>query len=198
MDNIESRLNDLVRRAILSGASKAAIISADTISAEDDLANLCREPQCRNYGLSPSCPPHVSGPSGFKKLLQNIKHAIVVRIEMPSAILFSDERRDILKLLHEIVASVEQAAIKTGFTDSKAFAGSSCKKIFCHEHTACRVIANNAHCRNPQSARPSMSGYGINVSKLMQAAGWPSDINMRQKEAKEESMSWVAGLILIG
>lgn len=194
-------LDQLVQLAIQSGASKAAILSIDDISAEEKLANLCREPQCRNYGLSPSCPPHVSGPAGFKKFLKNKKHAIVIRIDLLSAILFSDQRREVMQLLHEIVAGVEQAAVNMGFTESKAFAGSSCKEIFCREHAACRVISNNGKCRNPQSARPSMSGYGINVSRLMAAAGWPSKINLRHDKhdkTDDESMSWVAGLIIIG
>jgi len=191
-------LYQLVQLAIQSGASRAGIISVENISAEDDLAALCRKPQCKNYGLSASCPPYVSGPAGFKKLLENMEHAIVVRIDIPSAILFSNERLDVMRLLHEIVAGVEHAAVNMGFKDSKAFAGSSCKEIFCREYAECRVISNNGKCRNPQSARPSMSGYGINVSKLMAAAGWPSKINMHQDETNEESMSWVAGLILIG
>lgn len=191
-------LEQLVQLAIRSGASKAAIISTDDISVEENLANLCRNPQCRNYGLSSSCPPHVSGPAGFRKYLKNKKNAIVIRIDLLSTVLFSDQRREIMQLLHEIVAGIEQAAVTMGFTDSKAFAGSSCKEIFCHDHAECRVISNNGKCRNPQSARPSMSGYGINVSKLMEAAGWPLKINNRQDETGDEPMSWVAGLIIIG
>ena len=103
-----------------------------------------------------------------------------------------------MQLLHEIVASVEQAAVSIGFKDSQAFAGGSCKEIFCYEHAACRVISNSGKCRNPQSARPSMSGYGINVSKLMAAAGWSLEINMQKDKTNGESMSWVAGLIIIG
>ncbi len=193
-----SYLDQLLQLATLSGASRAGIISVDDISAEDNLANLCIEPQCKDYGLSPSCPPHVSGPAGFRKFLKNKKHAIVIRIDLFSSILFSDQHREVMQLLHEIVAGVEIAAVDMGFKDSKAFAGGSCKKIFCYEHTVCRVISNNGKCRNPQSARPSMSGYGINVSKLMAAVGWSSKMNMQKDKTDDESMSWVAGLILIG
>lgn len=192
------QLDQLIKLAIQSGASMAESIPVGNISAEEDLADLCRKPQCRNYGLGAGCPPHVSGPSGFRKLLENMKHAIVIRIDVPSSILFSDQRHDIVKLLHEIGANVELSAVEMGFTFSRAFAGSSCKKIFCHEHSECRVIANNGKCRNPETARPSMSGYGINVSKLMKAAGWSSKIDMNHAGPDSESMSWVAGLILIG
>ncbi len=196
--DINSHLDHLLRLAIQSGASRAGIIPVEEISAEEDLAILCRKPQCRNYGLAANCPPHVSGPSGFKKLLENMQHAIVIRIDVPSSILFSDQRHDIMKLLHEVAANIEQSAVEMGFTFSKAFAGSSCKKIFCHEHATCRVISENGKCRNPQSARPSMSGYGINVSKLMTSAGWSSKMDMQQDKTGDESMSWVAALIIIG
>jgi predicted metal-binding protein len=196
--DINSILDHLLMLAAQSGASRAGIIPVEAISAEEDLANLCRKPQCKNYGLAASCPPHVSGPPEFRKLLEKMLHAIVIRIDIPSSILFSDQRHDIMKLLHETAAKIEQSAFEMGFTHSKAFAGSSCKKIFCHEHAACQVISGNGKCRNPQSARPSMSGYGINVSKLMASAGWPSKITKQQGETDEDSMSWVAGLILIG
>jgi predicted metal-binding protein len=127
-DKISWMLKKLIKQASQSGASGAAAISASDISVEDDLAKLCREPQCESYGLSTSCPPHVSGPSGFRKLLKKFKHAIVIKIDVPLEILFSSERRDIMKLLHEIAAGIEQAAVKTGYHSSKAFAGGSCKK----------------------------------------------------------------------
>ena len=196
MNSLLYQLDQLVQLAIQSGASKAAIISTDDISTEERLANLCKEPQCKNYGLSLSCPPHVSGPAGFRKFLNNKTHAIVIRIDLLSSILFSEQRREVMQLLHEIVAGVEQVAVSMGFKNSQAFAGSSCKEIFCYEHAECRVILNNGECRHPQSARPSMSGYGINVSKLMKAAGW--SMNIQKNKTDEESMSWVAGLIIIG
>jgi len=116
--------------AFRSGASGAAAISASDISVEDDLAKLCRKPRCESYGLSTSCPPYVSGPSGFRELLKSFKHGIVIKIDVPLEILLSSERSDIMKLLHEIAAGIEQAAVKTGYPASKAFAGGSCKKSF--------------------------------------------------------------------
>jgi hypothetical protein len=43
-----------------------------------------------------------------------------------------------------------------------------------------------------------MSGFGINVSELMKACGWPGNIKTSQAEAAADPMSWVAGLILVG
>jgi len=59
-------------------------------------------------------------------------------------------------------------------------------------------LSEGFECRHPQHARPSMSGFGINVSELMKSCGWSSEINVREGESDSEYMSWVAGLILIG
>jgi len=191
-------LRKLVRFAYSLGASDVQTISSGDIIVENNLANLCREPQCENYGLSLSCPPHVSGPSGFRKLQKSLKHAVVVRIIVPSAMLFSDERWELMRLLHEVVAAIEQAAVGMGYSDSKAFAGGSCKKSFCHDYAGCRIVSEGGECRHPQHARPSLSGFGINVSKLMKVCGWSADINTREAESGADSMSWVAGLIMVG
>ncbi len=191
-------LKELIKQASQSGASGAAAISASDISVEDDLAKLCREPQCESYGLSTSCPPHVSGPSGFRDLLKKFKHAIVIKIDVPLEILLSSERSDIMRLLHEIVAGIERAAVKTGYTSSKAFAGGSCKKIFCHDYEGCRVLTEGGECRNPRHARPSMSGFGVNVSKLMKVAGWTMNSYTREADPDKTSTAPICGLILIG
>jgi len=114
-DKTDRRLKKLIQLACRSGASGATAISAGDISVEDDLANLCREPRCESYGLATSCPPYVSGPSGFWELLKKFKHAIVIKIDVPLDILLSSERRDVMKLLHEIVAGIEKTAVKTGY-----------------------------------------------------------------------------------
>jgi predicted metal-binding protein len=196
-DEMESDLKELIALAYSSGASDAKVISPDNISVEDNLANFCNEVQCKNYGLAPSCPPHVSGPSGFRRLQKSARYAIALRIAVPSAALFSDEREEIMRLLHEVTAGVEQAAIKAGYPGSKAFAGGSCKANFCYDHADCRVLSEGGECRYPKYARPSMSGFGINVSELMKVCGWPADIKVHEAETDAGSMSWVAGLILI-
>ncbi|MFA4916316.1 MAG: DUF2284 domain-containing protein [Syntrophales bacterium] len=197
-DKTDLGLGKLVRLACSSGASDAKMISSSDISVEDFLASLCNKDQCENYGLSMSCPPHVSGPSEFRKLQQVLKQAIAVRIVVPSAALFSDERKKIMRSLHEVVSGVERAAVETGYFDSKAFAGGSCKELFCYDHSSCRILSKGDECRYPKYARPSMSGFGINVSELMKACGWSADINTIEAVSNTDSMSWVAGLILIG
>lgn len=187
----------LIRQACLAGASEVRMLSPAEIVVEDALVRFCSEPRCENYGLSPSCPPHVAGPVGFERLRQKSRTSLVVRLEIPSSVLFSSERKEVMRLLHEIVAGLELAAIDLGYSGSKAFAGGSCKDLFCQEHLCCRVVERQEPCRNPRSARPSMSGFGINVGKMMEAAGWSAAKNIPSMDPEAESMTWVAGLVMI-
>lgn len=196
-NKIQTNLEALMQLACRLGASDAAVIPTSEISVEDDLATLCQEPQCENYGLSTSCPPHVAGPGGFRKLQKKHQHAVFFKIEVPSEILLSSQRREVFQLLHEIAADIEQAAVKMGYSQSKAFAGGSCKNLFCRDHIDCRVVAEGGACRNPHRARPSMSGFGINVSKLMESAGWHMDRITRDTDPDDVPLGSVCGLVLV-
>lgn len=196
--NSPNGISELIERARLAGASDAAVIDAGDIIVEEDLANLCREPRCQNYGLSPSCPPHVAGPAGFRKWLAEYRQALVIKIDVPSEVLLSSERREVMQLLHEIAADIELAAVKMGHIQSRAFAGGSCKTIFCREQPDCQVVDQGGKCRNPLKARPSMSGFGINVSRLMQAAGWDLKRAKCNPVADDDATATVTALVLIG
>jgi predicted metal-binding protein len=194
----EQQLAHLIDTAIGLGASDARPIFSSEIRIEEHLASLCSNaPRCENLGLSSSCPPHVQGPSAFRKWQRKSTFSLVVKIDLPTEIMFSIECRGIMQLLHEIVANVEREAIEMGFNETRAFAGGSCKHLFCEDHENCRVITGRGSCRNPDVARPSMSGFGINVTKLVQSAGWPLKMTHPKDASDNKSLSWVAGLILI-
>ncbi len=192
---LDYHLQALIQLALRSGASAARRIPAESISVKDELARLCLDPRCEQYGLSAGCPPYVSGPAGFRKIQAAFAEAIVLKIDVAAEALFSDERRKIMKLLHEAVAAVEQAAFHMGYKNSRGFAGGSCKSLFCSEEADCRVVSGRKGCRYPQSARPSMSGFGIDVGKLMRSAGWSGEKAVAEADS---GLTWVAGLVLVG
>ena len=161
--------------ALEMGASAAEPVPAAAIVVEDQLAGYCLPPQCTGYGTSAKCPPHTCGPDGFRRLCKDYRCALVLKIEVPTAILLSYQRREIYCLLHEIAAEVEKGAKAAGLPRARAFAGGCCKQIFCTDHAACRVLSQGGTCRHSAVSRPSMSGYGINVTRLVAAAGWAMD-----------------------
>ena len=186
----------IVQKAYEFGATAAAVIPAKKITVDNNLAAGCMEPRCENFGMSRNCPPYVSGPAAFKKLLDKFNQTIFFKIDIPSEILFSGDRREIFQLLHQAAAGIEKEAVKAGYSNAQAYAGGSCKDIFCHDHAECHVLSKKGECRNPQYARPSMSGYGISVSKLFEEAGW--DMNpVSQDTDTAIKMSYVCGLVLV-
>jgi len=195
--DVIKKLKKLIQYAHQSGASAVEIISTVDIVVDNNLADLCREPGCKNYGLSKSCPPHVSGPSEFKKHLEKFNQAIFFKIDVPSEILYSSENRELFQLLHEIAAGIEKSAVKMGFADAQAYAGGSCKTIFCHDHPECLVISGKGKCRNPEYARPSMSGFGINVGRLFESAGWTMNWVAHNQDSTTTQMANICGLVLI-
>jgi len=194
----KQKLEHLTQEAIRLGATSSAIISSKEIQVKDDLAAICNgEYTCPNYGLAASCPPYVAGPAGFRKWQKQSKYSITVKIELPTSVMFSDERNGVMQLLHQIVSAVEQKAIEMGCKNSKGFAGGSCKELFCDDQETCCVVAENKPCRHIEVARPSMSGFGIDVTQLMLSSGWPAQRAENKNSADKNDTSWVAGLILL-
>lgn len=187
----------LIRLSLGRGASQAAIIHTRDIVVNDRLAALCRRPECEVYGLAASCPPHVGGPSEFRSLLEEVDRAVVFKIDVPTSILLTEERLPVYRQLHEIAAAIERAAFDQGCPAARAFAGGSCKQIFCRDVEQCPVVTEAGRCRHPDHARPSMSGYGIDVSRLMTAAGWSMRRITRDTSPEAVPMGALTGLVLI-
>ncbi|MDJ0622727.1 MAG: DUF2284 domain-containing protein [Desulfocapsaceae bacterium] len=186
----------LIAVAKQAGASDARFVVPEKLVVDENFAAYCKEPGCPNYGLSLSCPPHVSGPRVMREWLAETEYALAVKMEVPKSVLHSVERLEVMRLLHEIVAEVEHKAVSLGFQQSKSFAGGSCKVLFCGEHGNCQTLSGKQQCRNPRSARPSMSGFGVDVASMMKMAGWDSR-PLADSEGEDDAMSWVAGLVLV-
>lgn len=191
-------LEELIHLALRLGASGAAVVPASEIVVEDRLAELCLKPKCENYGLGPGCPPHVPGPSGFRERIAAVENALIFKIDVPNEVLFSMERREVFRLLHEIAADIENAAVRMGFPHASGYAGGSCKKIFCGDLPDCRVLSGEGECRHPGRAKPSMSGFGIDVGKLMRSGGWTMNWGRKSSDPEAPSMGMVCGMVLLG
>lgn len=190
-------LAELVQEARRLGADAAEILTIENVTVDDSLVNMCRDSKCEFYGVSINCPPHVSGPSGFREIAKDYHQALVFKIDVPTESLMSENRRTFFQRLQEIAAGTEIKAAVLGYAKAKGFAGGSCKDIFCSAHEDCQVLTEGKPCRHPDKARPSMSGYGINVSALTKAAGWEMSRITRDTDPAAVSMAMLCGLILL-
>jgi predicted metal-binding protein len=190
----------LVSSALEMGASLAQILSSSRLDLREDLAALCRT--CPNHGLALNCPPHVGGPARFRQWLQAYGRILFFSIEVETALLLTSQRQDIFRVLHEMSAALEREAAAKGFPKSRAFAGGSCKSVFCSSHNICRALGPEGRCRFPDEARPSMSGFGIDVAALIQAAGWEKQPFLENggndSTVPSSRLSGIYGMVLLG
>ena len=190
----ESR--DLVDYALSHGASRAVVISGNLIRVREELAALCKT--CPNHGQALSCPPHVKGPDTFRQWIKPGSRALVLKIDVAAEILMSTQRHEIYRALHDMAAELETEAKKLGFSDARAFAGGSCKTIFCSSHPDCRALDSSELCRFPEAAKPSMSGFGIDVAALIDSAGWGKESFLENQGLPASDTAGIYGLVLLG
>ncbi len=188
----------LVQQALSLGAHDAAVLQPDQVQVEDRLAAMCADLKCEGYGQSMSCPPCVSGPDGIRARLKQARLVLAFSFEVPKTILHSSQRWELFGLLHETAASLERFARDAGFANSFGLAGGSCKTIFCARHYQCRVVFEGGPCRNPDSARPSMSGFGINVSDLCHKLGWPMESSTSDASSSHVPTALLVGMVVVG
>jgi predicted metal-binding protein len=190
-------IDTLLQHALGLGVSDAKALSANAVSIEDRLADLCKEPRCPGYGQAANCPPHVAKPGAFRKQIEQYEHALVFKFDVPTEILLGDDRHEIARLVHETAASIERLALEAGFRKAEGLAGGSCKQLFCAEYADCRVLRAGGDCRFPDQARPSMSGFGVNVFELARAAGWQMNKITSESSPDDVPMGLMAGMVLI-
>jgi len=194
---LNALLDSLLNLARKSGADDAKIIAPETITIEDEIIDLCRTPFCPGYGQSAHCPPHALKPAAVRKIIEKSRTAVIFKRNVDPQILLSDKKDLEFRKIYEIAADLETYARENGYRESTGFAAGSCLPVFC-KNKACRVIAADQPCRFPALARPSMEAVGINVFKMVKAAGWEIQRITRDSDPDGIPGGVLAGLVLIG
>lgn len=192
---MKDKCDELVELAGRLGASEAVIIPAIKIPVDDRVPEMCQSPRCYGFDQSANCPPHVPGPAWFREFIRGFQKVLVFRIDFPREVLSSYQRVEAFRMLHFLGAEVERQAVGRGCERARAFAGDSCKILFCSEHSRCRIIGEKGECRHPEIARPSMSGFGVEVRSLKRIVGWDSKSNKFDCERKPAES--LVGMVLL-
>ncbi len=191
------RIAELSDHALSLGVSDAKLLSVDRITVEDRFRRQCEEPRCPNFNTSLNCPPHTPSPARFREHLSEYSYALAIKFDVPAGAFHSEGSREVGRLLHETVADLEHYARTLGFEHARGHSSGGCKKTLCHEHAECAALQEGGECRNPATARPSLSGMGVNWHNLSQELGWAM---MRTEDGESGPSSdtvMMAGLVLL-
>src|SRR5665647_1960681 len=169
----EESLRLITDKAVELGAAAACKVDPSAITINPEFVEFCRPPQCDAYGAGGNCPPNVMSTGDFEELLGHYTHAVAFKLEAPMGLLLEEENRfEDIKVLQETTARLERLAVDTGFENARGFAGGSCRRAFCRDEEYCEVIEGTGACRNPDKARPSLSGVGVNFRELNRKLEW--------------------------
>ena len=197
LDNgVNDHLLRLKKEAIALGASDVRIISADAISIEDEIIEMCRPPYCEQYGKSANCPPHVMTPEDARQWIRPYHSALIFKIDVSPRVLFSKQGLEIFKKIFLISARLEELSVEQGHAFSKGLAAGSCKSVFCRD-IPCDALIKGRKCRYPSLARPSMEALGINVFRLAKDVGWEIHAILRKSDPDDIPSAMLAGLLLV-
>ena len=190
---------DLEKLALERGYPEAKVIPVDAVVVEDRVHLRCMI-GCPHYGKSLRCPPHTPSIDEFRKMLNDYRFAMVIKLKkseisnelkakynlnnLEGLDRLQDQYNDLDKISQELwsdffssyknalidLLELERAAFKMGFTFATVFFAGHC--MLCEK---CDV--EKGICCNPMIARFSAESMGINLLKTAENAGMELKFN---------------------
>lgn len=158
-------------RAIKAGFERAMVIQVEDIVTASWARIKCRF-GCENYNTGLKCPPHGLEHNQTRELLSGYSHALILEGHPPG------------KEFHDRLLTLERKAFLEGYYKALAFTAGPCP--------VCTECPETGKCRNPELARPSMEGSGIDVYATCRAVG----IRVAPVSKKGEYVKYL-GLLLL-
>ena len=160
---------ELIRIALASNASNAAILDTELIQFHEDFRKACEKNFCKRYGTSWMGPPAI-GPvvelanqaARYRKgMLFQTVHSIASNFDMKGMVAAAKA--------HEKVFRGLLKRIREEFPDDEILPLNAGCCSLCEE---CGYLTQEP-CRHPEQAVSSLEAYGINVIALQKCAGLP-------------------------
>jgi predicted metal-binding protein len=179
-ETLQADLERYCQIALELGASGATIMPASDVTVDERVRLKCQIPRCPRAGETPNCPPNAPDLDLVRKALSRYHWAILIKCDVkpiadyaPKKTGTKEEQRKTL-LFHqksaEIIAKLEYQAYKDGYHLAMGLGGGSCKDYLC-QGVLCQFL-DSGRCRFPQRSRPAMEAMGIDVTSLINKAGW--------------------------
>lgn len=161
-----ARFDYLVADALRLGADRAAVIAADQIETDRVFRDMCAANACGVYGKCWMCPPDVGEIETLMAEVKKYDYALVYQCIGHLEDSFDVEGMAAAKEAHRVLAqSLRETFGVAEMTRVLHLAAGGCG--------VCRPCAKvkGKPCTHPDLAMSSLEAYGINVSRMAQAAG---------------------------
>jgi predicted metal-binding protein len=176
-EQLQEAMEKYRKRAIELGATDAKIINTDQVVIDERVLAKCTYPKCPGYGTNANCPPYAMSLDQVRKVVNNFRYGIFIKIDVPATDIAGEEAREknltapYRKKLAELTAKIEAEAFYDGHHLAVAFGNGSCKMIFCPD-TDCRALASGQGCPHRLKARSPMEAVGMDVYRMAAKVGW--------------------------
>lgn len=142
-------------------------IGIEKIIPKQSIRLKCAIPLCEYYGVCKVCPPNIPPLNEFREALQYYSQALLVvyREKIVSINKYQDNHDAELRL-SAAVADLEFKALKEGYYQALGLQVGGCK--LCEQ-----CSPPGERCRHPYKARPSPTGFGLDLTELAMEANVP-------------------------
>lgn len=200
-DQFDADLEAYRQRALAMGATKAKIVKSYEIPVDERVTLKCRIPRCFGYETGANCPPNTLKPAELRAILEKYHRGIFFIKEVPPSVIVRDkatikERIEVYSQIYNIVSELESMAFYDGYYLAFGFGAGSCRHTFCSLAKDCAALKGE-RCRFSLRARPSMEAVGIDVYKMIAAAGWDMYPIGSDLRAEEVPSAKLAGLVIV-
>jgi len=161
--------NELIRIALESNASHAAVLDASEIQFHEDFRKACEKNVCRKYDTNWMGPPAIGPVSELKERASAFRHGLLFQTVHPLTSNFDFKGMMAAAGVHanvfrELRGKIRAAYPGGDFLPLDAGCCSVCERC---------AYLDQEPCRSPEQAVSSVEAYGMNVIALQKSAGLP-------------------------
>ena len=154
-----------IETALQLGFDAAVPMNPRSLTAREDVRDMCAADKCGAYGKNWTCPPAIGSPGDCQARMRSFRSGILVQTlgHMQKAI---DSRcyRDTEKRHIQAMYALRDE-IRKVYPDALCLGAGGCR--------VCKTCAYPEPCRFPEKAMASMEGYGLFVTEVCREAGIP-------------------------
>lgn len=167
MNIMNADFSKLVSKALETGAFKANVIPVSDIETNKCFRDLCKANACGNYGKNWTCPPLIGEIDDLMNEIPTYKWALVYQTVSELEDSYDFEGMIEAGNLHN------QLVLKMRDIATDIIPSAHILHLGAGGCRVCPVCAKRSDepCRHPDLSVSSLEAYGINVSRLAEAAG---------------------------